>query len=590
MEIRGVFMNSQIKKETGSHYTSEMLSQYMSEKLLHYFKKMNQKTLNELKILDPSCGEGSLLKSVAKSFSDYNVKLIGMDTNQQAVNMAAEELNLFSNKQLIQGDYLASGMGNVDLFSNFEDLKIDEVEPVDLIIANPPYVRTQVLGADKAQELGKRFGLKGRVDLYHAFLVAMTEQLKEDGIICVITSNRYLTTAGGKDVRKYLNDNYEILEIIDLGDTKMFEAAVLPAIFIGKKRANNNNKVKFLRIYESQGNTEYKQKNESIFDVLKMDLTGTFYVEEKNKTYDVISGYLSIPEDAKDLWAMASKDYVKWAQNLRDNASCEFLDIFNIRVGIKSTADTVFIRTAQEWDKLDEEIYPEQELLKPLISSDNISKWQSDSSLVEKKLILYTHTIKNGKRAVIDTNDFPKANNYFNYHKSVLAGRAYLTKSKTRKWYEIWVPQDPVEFNKLKVVFPDISLYPRFSVDKNKHLVDGNCYWLTAKKYENQDLLYLACAVGNSKIMQKYHEIEFQNVLYAGRKRYLTQYVKHYLLPEFNSIESKKIIDIVKDILNNSYDETQLVEKENEIEVLLAYAFKIKDFNTYETNSTMLVQ
>ena len=120
MEIRGVFMNSQIKKETGSHYTSEMLSQYMSEKLLHYFKKMNQKTLNELKILDPSCGEGSLLKSVAKSFSDYNVKLIGMDTNQQAVNMAAEELNLFSNKQLIQGDYLASGMGNVDLFSNFK--------------------------------------------------------------------------------------------------------------------------------------------------------------------------------------------------------------------------------------------------------------------------------------------------------------------------------------------------------------------------------------------------------------------------------------------------------------------------------------
>ena len=571
-------MNSQIKKETGSHYTSELLSLYMSEKLLYYFKTMEEQSLKELKILDPSCGEGSLLKSVANSFSDYNVKLIGMDTNPFALNMASEELNMFSNKQLIEGDYLTSSVGNIDLFSDFENSNINDIEPVDLIIANPPYVRTQVLGADKAQELGKKFGLKGRVDLYHAFLVAMTEQLKEDGIICVITSNRYLTTAGGKDIRKYLNDNYEILEIIDLGDTKMFEAAVLPAIFIGKKKSSNNNKVKFLRIYENSLNSGNFQKSDSIFDVLRMDLTGTFYVENKNKSYDVISGYLSIPEDAKDLWAMASTEDVQWAQNLRNNASCEFSDIFNIRVGIKSTADTVFIRTKQDWDNLDEELIPERGLLKPLISSDNISKWQSDSGLINNKLILYTHFIENDKKTVIDINNFPKANNYFNYHKSILAGRTYLTKSKTRKWYELWVPQDPIEFNKLKVVFPDISLNPRFSVDKNKYLVDGNCYWLTAQRPENEDLLYLACAIGNSKIMQKYHEIEFQNVLYSGRKRYLTQYVKHYLLPEFNSTESKKIIEIVKDILDNSYNEFDLRNKENEIEDLLAHAFKIQNF------------
>jgi hypothetical protein len=45
-----------------------------------------------------------------------------------------------------------------------------------------------------------------------------------------------LSTKSGESVRKFLNENYEILEIIDLGDTKLFDAAVLPAIFIGRKK------------------------------------------------------------------------------------------------------------------------------------------------------------------------------------------------------------------------------------------------------------------------------------------------------------------------------------------------------------------
>ena len=60
--------------------------------------------------------------------------------------------------------------------------------------------------------------------------MAMTNALKKGGILGVITSNRYISTKSGSDIRKYLLDNYEIIEIIDLGDTKLFDAAVLPAI------------------------------------------------------------------------------------------------------------------------------------------------------------------------------------------------------------------------------------------------------------------------------------------------------------------------------------------------------------------------
>jgi type I restriction-modification system DNA methylase subunit len=131
--------------------------------------------------------------------------------------------------------------------------QIKQPDLSDIIIANPPYVRTQILGTKKAQELAKRFNLTGRVDLYYPFLIAMTNVLKEGGLIGVITSNRYLFTKSGESIRKFLLDNYEILEVIDLGDTKLFEAAVLPAIFIGRKKSGRKNisdPSLFARIYE----------------------------------------------------------------------------------------------------------------------------------------------------------------------------------------------------------------------------------------------------------------------------------------------------------------------------------------------------
>ncbi len=122
-----------------------------------------------------------------------------------------------------------------------------------MLLLPTPYVRTQVLGSEQSQILAKKFKLKGRVDLYYPFLIAMTESLKEGGILGVITSNRYLSTKGGESIRNALAENYTILELIDLGDTKLFDAAVLPAILIGRKKEGKKDKSstpKFLKIYE----------------------------------------------------------------------------------------------------------------------------------------------------------------------------------------------------------------------------------------------------------------------------------------------------------------------------------------------------
>ncbi|WP_338553037.1 N-6 DNA methylase [Paenibacillus sp. KS-LC4] len=574
-------MNVLSTKETGSHYTSADLSNFMAEKLLHYFKQQSNNAPSELTILDPSCGDGELLKAVNNIFHNYPSHLIGIDTSKEAI----DQLNLNYSKNNIDTfnmDYLElfENEADYDLFSQTESSQVSPlhengiIKKADLIIANPPYVRTQVMGADKAQQLSLKFNLKGRVDLYQVFLVAMTKQLKEDGIICVITSNRYLTTTGGKDTRKFLDDNYEILEVIDLGDTKLFNAAVLPAIFIGRKKKNNeikrNKEVNFMKVYE-EANHDIDDKvvnAKTLFHALNKNSSGIYNINDKK--YKVTVGYLGISEDPAELWVMASKEDKEWADKLRKNSHCKFEDVFKVRVGIKTTADNVFI--SDKWEK--EEFIPEGDLLFLLVSSDSASKWRIDSAKVKKR-ILYTHFSNHEKKEAIDITKYPNAQKYLNMHRQQLEGRKYVIRAK-RNWYEIWVPQDPNALNKPKVIFPDISPSPKFAIDLTGYMVDGNCYWLSLIDDRNSDLLYLATAVANSKIMNKYHEIEFQNVLYSGRKRYLTQYVKNYLLPDPLNINSLEAINLTKKLVENVYDENEVLKLELLIEENILRAFDIK--------------
>ncbi len=246
-------VNTQLVKQTGATFTPPQLADFIADKLLSYLEAKEQK----YKILDPACGEGILLSSISKKLleKELDFELVGFDSNKDFLESAAQNLqSLASNSDIVlhHGDFLKQIQPQKQQTSLFETADSNTFinNSVDLIIANPPYVRTQILGADYAQEIAKKFKLKGRVDLYYPFLLGMTYALKEDGLIGVITSNRYLSTKSGASVRKFLKEHYEILEIVDLGDTKLFDAAVLPAIFIGRKKSvTSNNSPQFTSIH-----------------------------------------------------------------------------------------------------------------------------------------------------------------------------------------------------------------------------------------------------------------------------------------------------------------------------------------------------
>ena len=560
-------MNSQAVtiKNSGATFTPSALADFLSDKILQYFDGLPGKCT----ILDPACGDGALLTSIAKKINNtFEFELQGCETNIDYLIETKNNLSLFLSKnqyKINHSDFLevATPRAN-DLFSVYSTHEF-----ADIVIANPPYVRTQILGAEKSQQIAKTYNLKGKIDLYYPFLIGMTNALKKGGIIGVITSNRYLTTKSGAEIRKFLSENYDILEVIDLGDSKLFDVAVLPAILIAKKKTNKRqlaNPCHFAKIYEEFVYDKQAQKVNTVYDILNKEKSG-LYVVDDNRIFNYSVGLLKHSHIKTDIWQMTNDDENKWIDKIQKNTAFYIGNRFKVRVGIKSCADNVFLN--ENWDKA--LVSSEKELFKPLISRENIERWTC--SVGERSKVLYPHYSANGKRAVYDLSQFPKAEQYLNKHKTQLESRDYVIQAG-RKWYEMWVPQNPDLWEFPKLVFPDISVEAFFSYDESGAIVNGNCYWIVAQTDKERELLFLIQGIANSLLMSQYHDLCFNNKLYSGRRRYLSQYIEKYPIPNPSNVFSKRIIEIVKLLNNKQYSSKEEPEKELNECVNKAFGFK----------------
>jgi hypothetical protein len=345
-----------------------------------------------------------------------------------------------------------------------------------------------------------------------------------------------MTTRAGAEVRLTLYRDFDILHIWDLGDTRLFEAAVLPAVLLVKKKdcKRFTGITRFSSIYSTSSQSSTKVCSDVI---AALAISGEVRVEN-NGFYIVRHGKLDFGNSPDDVWRITTDCTDQWLLTLQAKTYCTFGDIGKIRVGVKTTADKVFIRS--DWASLPASEQPE--LLRPIITHHIARRFKS---LKPIRQILYTHSVTDGKRTVIDLHKYPRAARYLNRHRSILEARKYVIESG-RNWFEIWVPQDPGSWPKPKLVFRDITERPTFWIDLDGAIVNGDCYWLTCDNTDNENLLWLALAVGNSTFIEEFYDRQFNNKLYAGRRRFMTRYVERFPLPDPTSNISKKIIRTVK--------------------------------------------
>ncbi|HQE92161.1 MAG TPA: TaqI-like C-terminal specificity domain-containing protein [Anaerolineae bacterium] len=109
----------------------------------------------------------------------------------------------------------------------------------DIIVANPPYVRQELLGSDLKAKLKKRYPdvYTGTADLYVYFYARALDLLREGGIASFITSNKWLRAGYGEKLRQHLNTKTTVQAVIDFGDLPVFGAIAYPQIIIFRKHA-----------------------------------------------------------------------------------------------------------------------------------------------------------------------------------------------------------------------------------------------------------------------------------------------------------------------------------------------------------------
>ena len=530
------------EKAGGSVYTPKALADFVSRQIAEAVEE--QTTAQSLRILDPAVGHGELLVSLLERLpcqKNTKIEVYGFETDPEALNTARERLEqqfpgvsvqfeLDNFLEFVLEHFGADGHGN--LFHSATP------EAYDFVIANPPYVRTQIMGAKQAQLLSEQFGLSGRIDLYYAFVLGISQVLKPQGIAGIIVSNRFMTTKSGASIRQALFDRFNIHHAWDLGDTKLFEAAVLPAVLLVKGK--NGHKLEtpaFTSIYQTSEPAAVSATD----PITALNEEGVIEIDD-GRHFRVQHGKLDTNGIPDGIWRLATEAGDTWLRTVEAHSWGTFRDIGKIRVGVKTCADKIFIRN--DWHDMTELDRPE--LLRPLTTHHIARRFKSLSSNRPGQ-ILYPHEVVGGRRRAIHLERYPRSHAYLAAHRLTLEGRKYVIKAG-REWYEIWVPQDPSAWDQPKLVFRDIAEQPTFWIDLDGSIVNGDCYWLVAQSPADVDLLWLAAAIANSTFIERFYDLCFHNKLYAGRRRFITQYVEKFPLPDPHSAISKSIIAKAKRI------------------------------------------
>jgi hypothetical protein len=561
-------------KATGATYTPPELAAFVAERIVAARSPLTTAP-GPLRILDPAVGDGELLVALLHALETRGARearVTGFETAVSAAKIARARLRAAFPETAVAihaTSFLDPVVRARGLKAHARPAVATRARGYDLVIANPPYVRTQILGAYRAQRLAERFGLTGRVDLAHAFVLAIADALAGGGIAGLIVSNRFMTTRAGAAVREALCERLELLGLWDLGDTRLFGAAVLPAVLVARARSIETGCTRASTlppasaIYACDGPAPASASS----PVTALSHAGVVAVPD-GRCFRVQHGRLDQGDAPGDVWRVATSEGDAWLAKVAAATWGRFADLGRVRVGVKTCADHVFIRA--DWASACGGRLPE--LLRPVTTHHVARRIRARPSA---RHILYPHTGSGRQRRPVDLAAHPISARYLAAFRAVLEGRRYVREAG-RQWYELWVPQDPEAWHRPKLVFRDIAARPELWVDLDGSVVNGDCYWLVPERRESDAaaLLWLAAAVGSSRFTETYYDARFCNRLYAGRRRFMTQYVEQLPLPDPRHPASLRIVTLAEE-LYAQIGESSTKMLENEIEAAVWRAFEL---------------
>ncbi|MFN8355451.1 MAG: Eco57I restriction-modification methylase domain-containing protein [Spirosomataceae bacterium] len=425
----------------------------------------------------------------------------------------------------------------------------------DLVIGNPPYIKAGEFNEFKNQfKQSYPHTFVGTADLYVYFMERAISLLKPNGLLTFIVPNKWMRTGYGENLRNWLK-TLQLTKIIDFGDLPVFEeATAYPCIVSIQNQSNTNNtlvaaNVKTLE-FEAGGLSAYvtnngfstsveafsdqegwilsdattqsllqrlkqtgisldKYINGQVFYGLKTGLNAAFVIEDKQVVDELIA---QDPRSAEVIFPFVEGKDVKRYQSLPIH---QYLILFR-----KGQTREYFVQKEYQRAVLDNQ--------------------ENDVKFDPKELWSYLYkTIKITQEDAFEwlSTHYPAITKHLLPYKDKAIERG----DKGEFWWELRACSYYEEFEKPKLVYPNICRRPEFTFDDSAVFTNQKCFIVGCSDY------YLL-GVLNSAITN----FLFRNILPALRGNF---YEPNYaLLKDFpiaipSTIERVKIAEKVNQIL-----------------------------------------
>lgn len=492
-----------------------------AKKHLEFWKKYRDAVKN-MKIIDPACGSGAFLieafdylmkisEYIKEQIASFNISgsyslteditssillnnIYGVDLSAESVEITKLALWLKTadpSRPLENLDEnIKHGNSVVDdkqIDENFafnwkkEFSEIFENGGFDIVIGNPPYVRQESIKEIKPH-LQKNYTVyTGVADLYCYFYELGYKLLKKDsGYLGFITSNKWFRAKYGQNLRQFLLENTEILEIIDYNGIKIFDGATVDSniiVFKAKKDSENINEMS-IKIGESD-----------YFKLKQNSLSSEMFVFSHNEEE------ISIKEKIEKI----GKPLKEWE--------------ISINYGVKTGLNDAFIINKETRDMLINADFKNSEVIKPLLRGRDIKKY--DINFAELYLINIHNGTKN--KDAININDYPKIKEWLDTFEPKLSKRS--DKGKTP--YNLRNCAYLDDFEKEKIVYAEMVQSPQFYYDKEGYNILNTAYLIVGK-----NLKYLIAFLNSNFITYAFKKYYSGGGLGKNGLRYIRNFVE----------------------------------------------------------------
>jgi hypothetical protein len=331
----------------------------------------------------------------------------------------------------------------------------------DVVVGNPPYIRQEWIAPFKPYWERRFKSYHGVADIFVYFFEQGVELLRPGGQLAFITSGSWVRGNFGGPLRKFLSGNVRLASMVDFGEFQPFEGAemIRPSITILSKDLPGGE----MRLFKWLTAGRPPATLSEIIAVAPTVQSNRF---------------------GEDAWELEADDVLQLRRKLSaaHQPLRNFVDGAVYR-GVTTGLNEVFAVSRQQRDELIAADARNADIIKPFIQGTHLRPWYVEDS---PEFLIFA-------RRGIRIADYPAVQEYLSQFRTQLEPKPTGWDEKQKwpgrkagayEWYEL---QDTVDywqgFEEPKIVWPDISKLPRFSMDTENRYLGNTGYIIPGGNY-----------------------------------------------------------------------------------------------------------